>query len=314
MRNSIISLSFPLCIFSSSVIAADQTVFWATFNEPLSTRMSGESGSANSPGKVVIDTWGLGVLNKKPNWEVGEFTGMFLTPAEKSTAELAVNTDWVGSSAVQGSGNNFALQLHTWSSGSSNYRFNTKAIFYRWTAPNQISPWNTSYYPNGTQLCTGIFAAVPGSYTGDGSANYGGVDLKFVDTYSGQSLVVSGHYYHSLGIGEDANHDTLTGWSQIISHFGSQNYIKSSLGSSTGKTMPWSNFEWFGYCVGRPEIDKAINAIKARFTDKSIDLQADRLRFDFALAGSEIYTGPNDIHNGWMAVKFKDWTVYTKTP
>lgn len=271
----------------------------------------------NDPGSAVggtsILTFNIGVTDKIPAWEVGQFTGLFNPASVKQNKERAVSADWYGSTALQVSGNKFGAQLHTYSAPvTSGPQPQLKTINYQHSFSQDIKPWSSQYGSN-PELCLGAKVTVPSSWTGDGSNNQVGVTYILADSRAPSSrIALNALIFDNQFYGDQTFVDAATGWAVGSTAFGGSRYITTSPYSASFTTQSFSDERWFGYCITKQNIINFYNDFtnNPSYTGFLPNLDFNYLRLDAVLGGAEISIRDTLDKNGHMAFTYSELTSY----
>ncbi|MDH5858247.1 hypothetical protein [Lampropedia aestuarii] len=262
-----------------------------------------------------IATYDVGITDQIPKWNVSDFTGLQIPDSEKFKSERTVDATWYGSTAIQTYNNSIATQLHTYSSPYRNDRsLKTISINLDFSEDRLARPWNGDYGQN-AKLCMGFFAAVPSSWTGDGSHNESGANFSLRDISTGRYFTIGALLYSSSGATEYIGFDGGAGSLNIpmvSTYFGSQNFITTTPGSASSRTATWDDDTYFGFCLTRQNIELIVNEVNKNYPNYNFTVE--NLVLGTANLGSEISTGdPNagelGRKDGHMATRFTEWTI-----
>jgi len=271
---------------------------------------------------LTVQAFALGDFSKTPKIGIEDFTGLLVSSGVKSTYERSTSPDWYGASAVQAYQGKFSFFINTDSAPPINprpsplYTINYQVDF---ASSQDVRPWSAIYGSN-PLLCDTFFAAVPKSYHSGGSNNQGGSSFLIADTSSRMSLSYGGLYYDSNpgNLKEHWGFDYETGWFWINANYGSQNLIRTSSGSSWSRNTEWSTEEWFGFCIGKDNLLKAINIANSQIDEinktnpgkikNHYSNNPENYRLIFAAIGGEILA--QRPITGHMSGRFRDWNIF----
>jgi hypothetical protein len=264
------------------------------------------------PDVATIRTFDVGTVSQIPFWNVSSFTGLSTPVGESANWERTVDSTWNGSTAVQAYQNSVGFQLHTYSSPVVSGRpLKTINLHLDFSESKFVRPWGGQYGQN-AKLCMGFYAAVPSSWSGDGSTNSSGANFTFRDVSSGRTFTVGVMLYSSGNILDFVGYDGGQGGTNmpmVGSYYGAQQYITTTPGSGFARQSTWNNDTWFGFCMTPQNINTVVAAVNASLPAGQPLFTAANLGLGTSIIGTEIFTGDTGTSNGHMAARFREWAI-----
>ncbi len=255
--------------------------------------------------KTIIHTGGLGDVSARSiPWPVKDFT-RFDPTGNPGDFQKGVAEDFYGSSAVQLQGYTAGMHIHSYSSPTSGI-YKLAQVAYAWE--QNVFPWK---YGGKANLCMSYYAAVPNSWTGDGSINYSYIAAAVRDMSTGKVLWIAMIHYDSRG--EDGFYEGPVWWEEqntaiAVGYYGGQRYsslIPTSY-RSTGKT--WNNWRYYGCGISQGQLQAMVNDINDRY-DLKFSTSPDEYRLELFGVGPEMtVTGGKQGH---MSMKVKEIWIFT---
>ncbi|WP_369934483.1 hypothetical protein [Xanthomonas tesorieronis] len=263
-----------------------------------------------TPNIGTITTYGIGATTQVPAWDVSAFTGLQIPAGQRAVLERTVDAGWLGATAVQAYQDRIAFQLHTNSSPYVQDRpLKTINFGLDFSDDRLVRPWGGVYGAD-AKLCMGFSAAVPSSWSGEGSTNYSGANFSLRDITSNKWFTIGAILFSTAPVSEYVGFDGGTGATNVpmvATYYGSQELITTSPGSASVRSSIWKDDTWFGYCLTRQNIEKIVNQVNTNFPGSNFSVA--NLVLGSAHIGTEIATGTNGLNNGHMAARFGGWNI-----
>jgi len=264
------------------------------------------SDSPMPAGKTIIHTAGLGNASAKAiPWAVGNFTGFYPRGNDPRAFQRGVADNVYGSTAVQLQGITIAMHIHSYSAPrvSSIYR---PALAYH-AFDQHVYPWR---YGTSARLCVDHYAAVPSSWTGDGSINYSYAAIAVHDMFSDRPLWIAASHYDSRGMMVEQP----VWWPEeriaiALGYYGGERYTSLLPGSSRTTGETWNHWRYFGFSIARQQLQALVTDVNSRFEHKYSTNPDDYLLLLYNV-GPEMYVPPGT--NGHMAMRIAGIRVYTQ--
>ena len=259
-------------------------------------------------GKTVLHTDGLGDLSARPvSWPVRDLTG-FHPAGNPADFQRGISETFYGSSAVQLQGCTAGMHIHSYSSpvsGPCKYRL--AQFLYSW--PQEVFPWR---YGSESRLCVGHYAAVPGSWVGDGSINYAYTVTAVLDVSTGKHLWIHMAQYDSRG--NKMFVEIPTWWEEAnsaiaLGYYGGERYSSLMPTSHRATGQTWDDWRYYGLYISRDHLETMVNEANRRFRDLRLSADPDNYRLELFGIGPEMYTG-GGVH-GYMSMRIRDVWVFT---
>lgn len=263
----------------------------------------------------VFNSYGNGVINSVPAWNVGDFTGLTVPVSQRATFERTVSADWIGSTAVQAYQKDIGVQIHTYSAPAAEPR-SLKTINYGidFSGTNKIKPF--AQFGANAKYCIAHSTAVPDYYS-EGAIGYIIPRIFFVDEVSGKSIIFGATLWDSRTTAPnewiffDGNHPGATN-SYVANSFYGQgtNYVtQQPYSANTRVGTKWNDNIWYSYCVTRQNILNVKNYLESMGTP--VDINPERMSVNAAGIEFEMATNINGvIKNGWMAARIKEFNLF----
>jgi hypothetical protein len=288
--------------------AATTFLYSQPYVSSIAPVMANDPAGGTVPNTAMIRTYGVGATNQVPNWDVSSFSGLVIPGNLRGNFERTVDANWLGSTAIQAYENAFGLQLHTYSSPVFSDR-HLKTINVDIDFSESVKPWGGQFGTN-AKLCMGFLAAIPSSWSGEGSENYSGSNFSFRDSTSGKMFTIGVMLYSTLQPTEEVGFDGGAGSTDmpmVSSYFGASKYITTTPSSSYFRSQTWGDEEYFGFCLTRTNIESVVADVNQKYP--GYNFSVNNLIIGSAAIGTEIAIGPMNINNGHMAARFRHWNI-----
>lgn len=288
--------------------AATTFLYTQPYVSSIAPVMANDPAGGTLPNTAMIRTFNVGATNQVPNWNVSTFTGLAVPWNSRENFERTVDANWLGSTAIQAYENAFGLQLHTYSSPYRPDR-NLRTINVDIDFSNAVKPWG-GQFGSEAKLCMGFLAAIPSSWSGEGSQNYSGTNFTFRDATSNKMFTIGVMLYSTLPPIEDVSFDGgagATNMPMVPSYFGAPKYITTTPSSSFFQSQTWSGERYFGFCLTRANIERVVADVNNKYPEYNFSVS--NLIVGSAALGAEISIGEKNANNGHMAARFRHWNI-----
>lgn len=255
----------------------------------------------------VIHTVDVGLVSSvTADWEIGDYTGFYPT-GDHSVTQRELRGGGGGTSAVQLEGFTAGFLIRS-QPPNPNFPYQLAQFYYGFDPA--VHPWDDGDDAN---LCVDHEAAVPYSVFDGGSINYSYVSLQLEDESTGKLLWYTMTHYDQRPE-NIAKGDVVHWWDEaddaiVIGMYGGAKYSSLLPGSALSVSSTWDEWRYFGFCVSRAQLLRAVRDTNALF---DIDLSTDPDDYKMVAIG----IGPEMLiadknKTGEMAMRVRDMRVYT---
>ncbi|MEZ4555579.1 MAG: hypothetical protein R2851_25750 [Caldilineaceae bacterium] len=255
----------------------------------------------------VIHTVDVGLVSSATaDWEVGDYTG-FYPSGDYAITQRELRGGGGGTSAVQLEGFTAGFFIR---SQPPNPEFPYQLAQFYYGFDPAVHPWA---YGDDAHLCVDHEAAVPYSDFAGGSINYSYVSLQLRDESTDTLLWFTMTQYDQrpevLAKGDVVHWWEEAGDAIVIGLYGGEKYSSLLPGSARSTSDTWNDWRYFGFCVSRPQLLRAVEDANDLF-DLGLSDDPDDYVMQAIGIGPEMQIEDKD-KTGEMAMRLRDVRVYT---
>jgi hypothetical protein len=240
------------------------------------------------------------------DWSAADFTG-FSTGTPLSSYQREVTSGYYGATAVQVKGEQFGLQLHSWS--MAQYGYGIKSVLWGNGGLN-TTPWSTQF-GSAPSMCMSYFQAVPNQFYGSAPAYIFSV-FYLSDPASGKSFWITVNSWDNRSNFQEAAYfDNGTQAAAIGSYYGNNlRYTTLINGSSTASGGTYSQDKWLGLCITKENLSNMVADLNSKY---QMGLSGNLTNYVVSLYGVQPEISMQSANeNSWFGMKAREIWYYTR--